>query len=592
MAIALAPASDNALLPAGMAPSRKRKMRNSTVDSVDIFNQISGSNARPSRHTTQGASRRAQNTRSSDIYEIPRTPTPERRNTIPPQNEDLPSGRLVTGLQSRRIYLTTPETRPVLETQPLTSSSSDREQGDESSQASGHHNGEEDLAQSVWNTGPDQEEALEDDPLPNGVHIFESDDPPDQSSDEAVSLQDEPTSYQEGHKSEDLEVVIYNQHGDHQTNGHAEDDGQDGPHAFEIGDESEEGGDEEDGDLNEDSEGELQRARQLAEVDSVSLRPDGTLDEPPDEQSPEELPIYVRPPRNEHLQDLSRWMAQEIERSPLAELWNILRREKRSLRKVAIRPTPAYLRGASLELTELRQLYYEMIESLTLSRETQRELRNLREAIRTESTRVFEYAAEEVPEETNEGSWMLDQFEAHVCCHLITLVMFGFRAYRTLGQPAYDQFENILELLLWCCTQISNYAQTTYLRSTKARTRVLRLPLKRIMKALESGQLAAGRATGSNNQSQATPGDSIWTQSSMLLTQEGITSTPVDIPPLPRPWTRYEEDALRAGLRQFSAGHDNRISLILGRYGHRLQRRTYRDLEAKVEEMTRFEIDF
>jgi hypothetical protein len=399
----------------------------------------------------------------------------------------------------------------------------------------------------------------EEDPLPNRVNLWpeDSDDVPDESNDDSSTISDEdrPTSYQKVPKSDDIQVLIDNRRGVKQRNGDTPDSGLFVSSASEI----EESDPEEEAYVWEESDGERQRAQQLEAADVADAVPADATDEPlnelfveqrvEDEPAVDESSHPERARKNE-LQDLSRWLAQEIESSPQGALWEILRASKRELRQFAIKPIPEYLKGANSEVTEMRQLYYDIINSSTLTSEARTELRNLREAVRTEATRIFEYAAEEAPEETSEGAEMLNQFEAHVVGPMITLVTFGYRAHKMLGLPAYDQFEGILELLLWICTQISNYRQTSYLRGTKAKSKALILPLKRIIKSLGMGDLSASR-TSSSRPSLATQGGMSYTQDDTISTQ--WTQVPdYDIPPSQRPWTLDEEDALRNGVRRFS----------------------------------------
>lgn len=558
----------SALLLAGMAPLKKRKLRSSTTDSVNIFNAISGSSGAPSRQNTiHGASTpppALRNTRA-DIFDIPVTP-PKKRKVTPPRSEPL----LTRQLRSRNVDLSPSKAIPTLENE-RPASPSEHEEANDTSESRGDSNGEQYPERDEimrLEDGSEEEEALqeeqqhqedsleEEDPLPNRVNLWpeDSDDVPDEPSDDSSTSSDEeqPTSYQQVPGSDNIEVLIDTRSGVAQTIGDAPDNDLFVSSAFEI----EESDPQEAEYVPEESDGEQQRARQLEAAGSIlavaAVEPLGELfDEHrlDDEPAVDESSHPERSRKNE-LQDLSRWLAQEIESSPQGALWEILRSSKRELRRVAIKPIPEYLKGVHSEVTEMRQLYYDIINSSTLTSETRKELRNLREAIRAEATRIFEYAAEEAPEETGEGAELLNQFEAHVVGPMITLVSFGYRAHKMLGLPAYDQFEGILELQLWCCTQISNYRQTSYLRGTRAKSKALILPLKRIIKSLGMGDLGTSR-TPSSRPSLATQGGMSYTQDDTIFTQ--WTQVPdYDIPPSQRPWTFDEEDALRNGIRQFS----------------------------------------
>jgi hypothetical protein len=490
--------------------------------------------------------------------------TPQKKRKVtPPQSEPV----LTKQLRSRNVDLSPPKAASTLEPEPPASPSEHEEAGD----SDGEQYPEQDENLRAED-GSEEEEARqeeeeheedpleEEDPLPNRVNLWpeDSDDVPGESSDDSSPSSDEdlPTSHQQVPKSDDIEVLIDNRRGVDQTTKDADDTGLFVSSASEI----EEGDPEEAQFVPEESDGERQRAQQLEAVDSI---PASAADEPLNElfvkQRLDDQPAINESSHPEHarkneLQDLSQWLAHEIESSPQGVLWEMLRDNKRDLRRVAVNPIPEYLKGANSEVTEMRQLYYDIINTSTLTSEAEMELRNLREAVRTEATRIFEYAAEEAPEETGEGAELLNQFEAHVIGPMITLVTFGYRAHKTLGLPAYDQFEGILELLLWCCTQISNYRQTSYLRGTKARSKALLLPLKRISESLGLGDLRASRVPGrvsSRVSSSYRPHPTAYTQDDSIFTQ--WTQVPdYDIPPSQRPWTVDEEDALRDGVQRFS----------------------------------------
>lgn len=572
----------SALLPAGMAPLKKRKLRSSTIDSVNIFNAISGSSGAPSRQNTiHGASTPPPAPRDTraNIFDIPVTP-PKKRKVTPPRSEPL----LTRQLRSRNVDLSPSKAISTLENE-RPASPSENEEANDTSESRDDSNGEQYSERDEimrLEDGSEEEEALqeeqqhqedgleEEDPLPNRVNLWpeDSDDVPDEPSDDSSTSSDEdqPTSYQQVPKSDDIEVLIDNRSGVDQTIGDAPDNDLFVSSAFEIEESDPEEAEyvpeelesdrEEAEYMPEESDGEQQRARQLEAAGSIlAVAADEPLDKLFDEQRLDDEPAvdessHPERARKNELQDLSRWLAQEIESSPQGALWEILRSSKRELRRVAIKPIPEYLKGAHSEVTEMRQLYYDIMNSSTLTSETRKELRNLREAVRAEATRIFEYAAEEAPEETGEGAELLNQFEAHVVGPMITLVSFGYRAHKMLGLPAYDQFEGILELQLWCCTQISNYRQTSYLRGTRAKSKALIFPLKRIIKSLGMGDLGTSRSP-SSRPSLATQGGMSYTQDDTIFTQ--WTQVPdYDIPPSQRPWTFDEEDALRNGIRQFS----------------------------------------
>lgn len=645
----------SALLLAGMAPSRKRKLRNSTVDSLNFLNGINGLSALSRRDSTHRASTPPQSARPS-IFDITETPPKHRRNT-PPHSEPFPRRQL----RSRKTDFTTFKVKSTPNPPPPGYSPFVHEETDESAESQDDSTSEQGLGQdydqghnSNADEGSEEVEArwgeekhgngsLDEDPSPDDLVLWtdESEHASDKPSDEdSANSEDQPTSYQRGPKSDEIEVLIDNRTSVDQTKGldfddglfvssaseneqRDEDDANSAPEEPEGWRQRSDQGEEEY--VPEESEGEEQRARQLGAISSVPADAEEHPEEAADEQgvnySPADESSSHRPrPRKNELQDLSRWLSQEIESSPEGPLWEILRDTKRSLRNVAVKPIPEYLKGANCEITEMRQLYYDIVNNSNLTSEAKKELKNLREAVRTEATRIFEYAAEEAPEETGEGAEMLNQFEAHVVGPIITLATFGYRAHKMLGPRAYEQFQGILELLLWCATQIANYATTSYLRGTRARSKGLLFPLKRIMKALGMGTTSrpasrvSSRVSSSTRPTLATQphGDSsFYTQDDNVFTQRS-QGPDFDIPPSQRPWSSEEEKALRDGALRFSgrslsstsfsllvflgtnlrAVYGDPIPLVMSHHGHILRRRTCRDLRAKLDELRQFDYAF
>ncbi|KAI2794373.1 hypothetical protein POX_a00972 [Penicillium oxalicum] len=276
-------------------------------------------------------------------------------------------------------------------------------------------------------------------------------------------------------------------------------------------------------------------------------------------------------PHKNEVRKLRRWLAEQIETSPQGALWEIVQSTRRVLRHAMTQPMPECLRGADSEITEMRQLYYEITNDARISNRTQKKLLNLCHAIRTEAQWIFEYAAEEVPEETGEGARLLDQFEAYVLGRLITIVEFGYKTYVT--------------------KQICNYAKTSYLRETKARSKAILLPLKRLIQYVETGDLDTSR-TSSRVSSSSRPLRS--SQASISHSQDESSgfprwsqSTQSDLHSSWRTWSVDEEDALRESVHLFSGECEDKsdlIPLIISHFGDRLRRRTFRDIEAKLDE--------
>lgn len=227
--------------------------------------------------------------------------------------------------------------------------------------------------------------------------------------------------------------------------------------------------------------------------------------------------------------ELRDWFSKEIDESPMETEWRKLWAQGAELRRHRSSGIPEYLEETHRLIVHVREIYEEITQSKQFSSTQETTLAVSRADIFADVRQVFEYASER----TQDAS-VLNQFEAHMIPRMVTLIQFSFRAFTILGRPAADQFHGTLDLVLRCSVRIDDYRKTGFLPAL-ARSRPLRLPLKRLMAALKDGRLdhhlpAQLRPTQPQPSQPLTP---------------GITPPRV-------PWTPQEEEALLDGLRRYT----------------------------------------
>ncbi|KAJ5105367.1 hypothetical protein NUU61_002714 [Penicillium alfredii] len=264
------------------------------------------------------------------------------------------------------------------------------------------------------------------------------------------------------------------------------------------------------------------------------------------------------------------WFLEAISGSQQESNWKELPEKSKTLRRRVRKRMKRHFQGCTIIIKEWRRLYKNLAD--LLPSESRRigsmlpDFVSLGEAIYTESRRIFEYAAEVADDEN--GSDLINQYEAYVITKIITVVMVAFKAFKLLGQPGKRHLRVALDMLLKCCDRVLDLQKSKCLiryqgcPNTLATSRSLRLPLRRIMAALDAGELDDPRE-------QDVKAESL------------IERLPSTLPTQPR-WTQSEEHALIAGLREFRGS--NRWVKIKRYYGLRLTRWTLSDLQHKAEE--------
>lgn len=276
-------------------------------------------------------------------------------------------------------------------------------------------------------------------------------------------------------------------------------------------------------------------------------------------------------PNIQLLRDLRHWFVREVKKTDVGPDWNTLNEKGRGLKAYAISPRPKYLEFLHQLFSEYRNLYKEVIESGGVTESLQRRLRNIEGSIVTEVRQLFEHASEVLQE-----SSVLDQFEAHFMPKMVILTQLGFQVYRKSDGQARDQLRQTLDLLFLCIRLVKGYIG---LLTPRYRSASLVQPLRRVMKALENGQLRAHWPVTVNDPHH-------W----------------ADIPPVTHRWTVMEEQVLRHGMVRYveegqylpntslmgNHSHpnlDNPFLQIATRWGHKLPGRSMRDMEGKARAM-------
>lgn len=558
-----------------MAIRRKRKQRQRHTDHVvDVLNGINGDSPRVTR-------RRRQTAPDRDIFEIP--DSPER-----PAEDRAPSGLASSANGPRNQG----NDRPAQQADEFDSEGGSVSDEDEHAPASSEHDNN-------GNDDPERRENTAEEEL--GVssqgqlsRLSDANEAPSASRERSRSGAQRERSSSGPGPGNQLAVVIHSHRSEHQATGDERDgQGDNAPNP-----------DDPFPSVPETPPARPSRSRPSARRPARKTDPD--FDIQPDEQSAQdgsgyetgheyqEAPVSPVEPsgqtknesRDGSRNSLHNWFLQTIDDTPFANSWRTFHAAGGGLRRYQIKPMPECLRESRRLISKMRELYKEIIRSEGFSHSQAKQLRNFRESIYADLKQISEYASEELGEAT-----VLDQYEAHLIPKMVTLVLLSFKTFIIVGRSAADQLYETLDLVLRCSVRILDYSKTGLLK-THARSRTLRLQLKRLKGALESGIL------DDHLPEQARP-----TQTERQPLQS-LAQT--DIPASKVSWTEKEDHALIEGLRQYrgerslhvrlfphswfdssvNAG-DDRFILIVRYLGDRLPRRTVRDLKARTQEFRR-----
>lgn len=142
---------------------------------------------------------------------------------------------------------------------------------------------------------------------------------------------------------------------------------------------------------------------------------------------------------------LQEWFDQEMEVLDLKNESRVILQRSKWLRKQATRPKPDELSAPFAMVTELRHIYKEVVDTEYLSFDHKRELRNLKDSLFLDFVRLRRYAMWETKDEPS--AYLIDQFQAYIIPRIITLILYGFKLYRNLGESASAQLQDTLLLL-------------------------------------------------------------------------------------------------------------------------------------------------
>ncbi|KAJ5832908.1 hypothetical protein N7474_001219 [Penicillium riverlandense] len=271
--------------------------------------------------------------------------------------------------------------------------------------------------------------------------------------------------------------------------------------------------------------------------------------------------------------NLDEWLRKAAEGTPLEQPWNIVLATREDLRLHCPRNKFQALKDSLKLVSELRKDYDKPrhnAEGLNLQ-----SCHNLREALKAIRVRLFDKAS--FGPQSNRGSRVINQFEAVVVPSMINLVLACFKAYQSVGQPAYHELCSMLELLQETCDQISRRRSQGHPPGLLARSSKLHRPLKRIYDAVLGQDSSIKPRTPVDRQGFVdVDGTDVDDWDAVLQSQE--------------PWSPRELNHLLDGLRHFSAQGFSGPELciqVLRHRGHLLPRRTLIDLVAKSQEVRR-----
>jgi hypothetical protein len=235
--------------------------------------------------------------------------------------------------------------------------------------------------------------------------------------------------------------------------------------------------------------------------------------------------------------NLDEWLREVAEGTPLEQSWNIVLATREDLRLHRPRNKLQALKDSLKLVSELRKDYDKpshSAEGLNLQ-----SCHNLREALKAIRVRLFDKAS--FGPQSNRGSRAINQFEAVVVPSMINLVLACFKAYHTVGQPAYRELCSVLELLQETCDQISRRRSLGHPPGLRARSSKLRRPLKRIHDAVldQDSSIEPRTPVDSQGVIDVDDADDVDDWDAVLQSQE--------------PWNPWELSHLLDGFRHFSA---------------------------------------
>lgn len=201
----------------------------------------------------------------------------------------------------------------------------------------------------------------------------------------------------------------------------------------------------------------------------------------------------------EEEEDSEEWFKEAANLGEQKENWITLVTRARLMKQSADPKMAKHFEGIDSLISELREIYRSLSDRSSANRGDSRSVlhdcTNLLDGISTEAfgilSKVWNLAAgpHTSLQRKLRAECLVDEFEAHVIPNMVKLVLACFKAYyvdHRLAPGGYHQLSHVLKLVLSVCDRIFNLVTEKYVRS-KASSRRIRLPLKRIIKALDSG---------------------------------------------------------------------------------------------------------
>jgi hypothetical protein len=538
-----------------MAPKRPKA---STDHTLDLLNNINA----PRPNTANALNHKRRRATHADIYDIPSSPAPSQEAV--PQTEPRKAGRL--GLTSRRM----PKFGPPNPSHNVTDNEEDQEpsndEPDSDDSESESDDSERELVREELYDSEDKEveelqekleSEAEEDLFSVPIDLF-----PDQNEDQAGDeVRDTPEAgsgdeYRErpedqtGHQAED-------QAGDESSNISNSESGS------EYREEDEEPADDDSGAERRNSPTPTQqiagsstfdvrilerRPRKQRERSHVSrVSPDAQAFQSASSQVQEvpESPTIQSPSQNQDYRrvrsDIFSWLTDTTRESVFKENWDEIRRARKTMKDHADPSMKERFRDIIKLTVRLRVL----LETITLDPAS---ASTLRPQCRLIASSVFKEAQwiiySEAPEDEEEGAYLVNQLEAHIVPRLIDLMVFGFKAYKTINDRAARHFSIILDLLWGYSDRISSLATLNFDISVdvNAHSKRIMAHVKIIKDALNDSRL--------RERSNRVPRRPPRYQEFILEGVESHISC--------RPWTHAERSALRNGL-EFHEGKKSDI---------------------------------
>jgi hypothetical protein len=462
-----------------MAPHRKRRARR--TDPLSYLNNVNNPDAQKS--PASKAPKRRHTTHRANVYDIPVSPSPEPEpeQESPPETpgRTLRSG-LRSGLRSQENRRSTEDNRDA---------SSVERQPDKAPESSEDENSEEESNDHIVN---EESEELGSDRSHGSLNLFSSDrdsnaDRNGSSGSLNPSIQETPPPPLSQSKNQilsEFEEGFFTQ--------------------FELSDQDE--------DQAENSSEDAVQGLLDSQLVGLQLVDTQLVDQTQNETEIE----------RSYLHELRIWFAHEVEKSSLKDEWQIIIRKGKWLRKQALHPMPEILQDPCDIVAELRQIYKQVVATEYLSSDIERGLRNLKDSLFVELVRLRKLAVHSTKKEVTAST--IDQFEAYIIPRIITLLLFGFKVYRTLGDTASAQLQDTLFLLIECAQRIKDLAITGLLvkdvgsRNACAWSQSIHTPLRRILKDLKQKRPVEDSTIGQVN----TKPDEAWTEQESGTLIEGL----------------------------------------------------------------------